>query len=939
MSFLPWNKPVVCKGFSIQKITLRRVDFMKMHFVRLLAVVAAFCALATLASAQDLIYNGNGFGQISIFENQVNVTSAVVDTYFGMIANDWGYGGIQMNDTTSTRRAIFSIWDQTPSTGPEESTTIAYNSAMDIYRVGRFGGEGTGVQFLANYPWVYGTNYRVAYRMFAEPDGAHVRFNGFLYDASLGTWTYCATHRANTGGKLMNTGWLYSFNENYGGTWGIRDATMSNAWVYNTGSGWGEITSGTVSNIPHGPNDYGTVNTSTNGFEYYSSPTPTDPVMAVNTPVSYSPSASEAPIVIPYNISVGNPTNTWEPDNYWNDVAGDSQVSTFLTPVNTSRITKPAPPAVYQNMRTGSDFQYNLIGFQPNTSYAITLQFVETTASASGQRLINVTANGNPGLTNFDIFATAGAQYKAVSQTFNATSDATGQIVLEFTAVSGGYPAVVSAISTTGSDFTLTAAQNTVNVAQGASASTNGSASTTVTVTSVDSFNAPTALSVVGLPAGVTVSFSSASVTPPANGSANSTLTFSASSSASVGSSTVTVVGTSGSLTSGTGITLNVQNANGINFVQVNANDTSTVTALLNPVEVAYTEAQIAGDLNIIAIGTEDTTSTISSVVDSNGNTYKLAVGPTISTDVGGTQSIYYASNIRGAAPFGNIVTVTFNQQASYPDVRIAEYSGVGVLDAVATATGVTSDGNILLDSGPVTTVTGYELLFGASNVPYWTDGPGAGYIARLTSDWGNIVEDKVVYTTGTYDATATQSATPYGWIMQMATFGPQSNFSISASPTSLAVSSGSSGSATITLTNLNKTASFPITFSISSLPSNVTASFSPTSVTLPANGTATSTLTLTATKTASAGFLSPSLWLPGVVLFVLSLIPLSRRRRSFSAKVLPLVVCTLFLVLGAVGCNGSGTTTTPATPYTVTVTATSGTVSQSSSFVLLLSK
>jgi hypothetical protein len=47
---------------------------MKMNFVRLLAVVAAFCALATLASAQDLIYNGNGFGQIPIFENQVNVT-------------------------------------------------------------------------------------------------------------------------------------------------------------------------------------------------------------------------------------------------------------------------------------------------------------------------------------------------------------------------------------------------------------------------------------------------------------------------------------------------------------------------------------------------------------------------------------------------------------------------------------------------------------------------------------------------------------------------------------------------------------------------------------------------------------------------------------------------------------------------------------------------
>jgi hypothetical protein len=47
------------------------------------------------------------------------------------------------------------------------------------------------------------------------------------------------------------------------------------------------------------------------------------------------------------------------------------------------------------------------------------------------------------------------------------------------------------------------------------------------------------------------------------------------------------------------------------------------------------------------------------------------------------SQSIYYAKNINEAAPGANVVTVTFNAPANYPDIRILEYSGIDLLDPV----------------------------------------------------------------------------------------------------------------------------------------------------------------------------------------------------------------------------------------------------------------
>src|SRR5579875_2242897 len=109
-----------------------------------------------------------------------------------------------------------------------------------------------------------------------------------------------------------------------------------------------------------------------------------------------------------------------------------------------------------------------------------------------------------------------------------------------------------------------------------------------------------------------------------------------------------------------------------ITYVQGNY---STPQTPQSSVTVTYTAAQAAGDLNVVAVGWNDTTATVSSITDKSGNTYTLAVGPTVRSGFG-TQSIYYAKNIAAAAAGANTVTVTFSTAAVYPDIRILEYSG-----------------------------------------------------------------------------------------------------------------------------------------------------------------------------------------------------------------------------------------------------------------------
>jgi chitinase len=82
---------------------------------------------------------------------------------------------------------------------------------------------------------------------------------------------------------------------------------------------------------------------------------------------------------------------------------------------------------------------------------------------------------------------------------------------------------------------------------------------------------------------------------------------------------------------------------------------------------------------------------------------------------------------------------------------------------------------------------------------------------------------------------------------------GGQPSFSLSDSPNSLTIAQGASGAITITVTSSDGFDS-AVSLNVSGLPSGVTASFSPSSVTPSADGSVTSTLTLTASSSATAG-------------------------------------------------------------------------------------
>ena len=287
------------------------------------------------------------------------------------------------------------------------------------------------------------------------------------------------------------------------------------------------------------------------------------------------------------------------------------------------------------------------------------------------------------------------------------------------------------------------------------------------------------------------------------------------------------------------------QAAASIAFVQVNS---ATPQTAQTSVTVVYKNAQTAGDLNVVVVGWNDSTTQVSSITDSKGNGYALAVGPTVQSGTA-SQAIYYARNIVPAAASGNSVTVTFSKAASSADIRVAEFSGIDTtnpVDVAAAAQGTGTPSN----SGSVTTGNPNDLLVGANLVQQSTTGPGSGYTIRvITTPDSDILEDSIVTTAGSHSATATISGG--AWIMQMVAFraagggvGVAPSFT-SGNSTTFAV--GATGNFTVTATGTPT----PSITEMGALPSGVafkdngngTATLSGT----PSGGGGTYSLTLTA--------------------------------------------------------------------------------------------
>jgi hypothetical protein len=200
-------------------------------------------------------------------------------------------------------------------------------------------------------------------------------------------------------------------------------------------------------------------------------------------------------------------------------------------------------------------------------------------------------------------------------------------------------------------------------------------------------------------------------------------------------------------------------------FVQANA---ATPQTNQSQVKVAYTNAQLIGDANIIVIGWNNATSTIASVTDSAGNTYQLAAPVTRGTGI--SQAIYYAKNIKAAAAGTNTVTVNFNTATPFVDIRAMEYSGldlVNPLDVTHSASGTSA----AAASGSVTTTSANALIFAAGTTSGSFSAAGTGFTSRIiTQPDLDIAEDRLVTATGSYNATASLVGSA-AWVMQVVAF------------------------------------------------------------------------------------------------------------------------------------------------------------------------
>jgi uncharacterized membrane protein len=483
-----------------------------------------------------------------------------------------------------------------------------------------------------------------------------------------------------------------------------------------------------------------------------------------------------------------------------------------------------------------------------------------------------------PGGGNSTLTFTASSS--ATTGTFNATVSATGGGVTHTITI----PVTVNAAAAP--NFALSASPTSLSVAQGSSRSS------TISTTVSGGFNSALSLSASGLPAGVTATFSPTSIAAPGGGS--STLTFSASSTAAIGTSNVTITASGGTVTHSVTITLTVPQTNILGIVppdhivivmEENHSFSSIIGsssapfinslaqqgalftqsfAVEHPSQPNYLDLFSGSNQGVIDDSCPHTFSTenLASELAAAGQTFTgfsedlPAAGSTVCT------SGAYA---RKHAPWTNFTNVpaTSNLPFSSFPADLTTLPTISIVDPNLNDDmhdGTIAQGDTWLQQN----LSGYIQFAQTHNsllIITWDEDDNASGNQIATIFVGPMVKQGQFAETinhfnvlrtledlyGLTHVGSAATATPISDVWKLAT----PDFAVTASPTSLTVTQGSSGVSTIS-TTVSGGFNSAVSLSASGLPTGVTASFSPASIAAPGSGS--STLTFTASSTATAG-------------------------------------------------------------------------------------
>jgi uncharacterized membrane protein len=454
----------------------------------------------------------------------------------------------------------------------------------------------------------------------------------------------------------------------------------------------------------------------------------------------------------------------------------------------------------------------------PNFAFSASATSLSIAPSASGSVTLTVTPQN--GFNSAVALAVSGLP-TGVTATFTpATISGTSTSALKLTAATTapGSSSTVTITATSGSlkqtvtlslvvaapNFALASSLTSLPVIAGNSTSVN------VFATPQNGFNAAVALSVSGLPTGVTAAFSPTSI----SGTAVSVLKLTAASTASAGSYTLTITGTSGSLKQTATVSLVVSapslaitaSASSLTL-PVSTSASLTVTATQNGVTSAFTVTGMPSGVTAAF-----SPSTLSA---SGTTTLNFTAGATVT---GGT----YPLTITGA---GGGLTSKASVSLVIPSASFTLTSAVTTVSVMAGNTGQVGV--------TVTPQSGFKSTI-AMSVAGLPAGVSAPFAPGNTS--GTFILSLMVTsqtTAGTYPLTISASG---GGITKTASVNlvvtPAPSCALASNPASLTLSAGLSGTAQLSCGSPTGTFSGPLAVTVSGAPTGMTAQLSASTLT-----------------------------------------------------------------------------------------------------------
>lgn len=384
-----------------------------------------------------------------------------------------------------------------------------------------------------------------------------------------------------------------------------------------------------------------------------------------------------------------------------------------------------------------------------------------------------------------------------------------------------------SCTASTSPDFSIAATPSSVAVKLGATAAY------TVNTTALNSYSGTVSLSVTGLPANTTASFSPVSIA----GTGSSTLSVVTTTATPAGSYTLTITGTDGTLTHTSAVTLVVQD------FAVSATPSSTAVNTGSAASYTVNTSALNGYTGTIAL-------TVSGLPTGASATFTPA-----SVSAGASSTLSVTTN-SATTPAGNYtLTITGN------DGTVSRSANVTLVVRDFTVSASPSSQSVSLGGSTTFTTTIGQLNGFNSSVALSVSGLPSGATASfspasITGAGNSTLTISTTGTTVTGTVTLTITGTSGGLVRSTTvslTVNASPNFTISASPTSRTVKVGQSTTYSVTITPLNGF-SGTVTLTVSGLPAKTSYSVSGTTITIQTqNGARKGTYPLTITGTSGS--------------------------------------------------------------------------------------